>query len=95
MNILWSPEAIEDLNSLRAYIAQDNPSAARAVALHIAHSIEQLLRTIRRWGAPAASLAHASSSSPRRPSLCPIDCSEMSFKFCASITGRAAGLRAF
>ncbi|MGA8955040.1 MAG: type II toxin-antitoxin system RelE/ParE family toxin [Pseudolabrys sp.] len=43
MNILWSPEAIEDLNSLRAYIAQDNPSAARAVALHIAHSIEQLL----------------------------------------------------
>ena len=45
MNILWSPEAIEDLNSLRAYIAQDNPSAARAVALHIAHSIEQLLST--------------------------------------------------
>ena len=43
MNILWSPEAIEDLNSLRAYIAQDNPSAARAVVLHIAHSIEQLL----------------------------------------------------
>jgi toxin ParE1/3/4 len=43
MNILWSPEAIEDLNSLRAYIAQDNPSAAQAVALHIMHSIEQLL----------------------------------------------------
>ena len=43
MNILWSPEAIEDLNSLRAYIAQDNPSAARGVVLHIMHSIEQLL----------------------------------------------------
>jgi plasmid stabilization system protein ParE len=40
MNILWSPEAIEDLNMLRAYIAQANPTAARVV-LHIMHSIEQ------------------------------------------------------
>src|SRR6185503_8475070 len=31
MNIEWSPEAIEDLSSLRAYIAQDDPSAVRAV----------------------------------------------------------------
>ena len=52
MNILWSPEAIEDLNSLRAYIAQDNPSAARAVALHIAHSIEQLLSDNPQMGRP-------------------------------------------
>ena len=43
MNILWLPKAIENLNSLRAYIAQDNPSAGRAVVLHIMHSIEQLL----------------------------------------------------
>ena len=45
-------------------------------------------------GAPAASLGHVSSLSPRRPSSCRFHCSEMSFKFCASITGRAAGLRA-
>lgn len=43
MNILWSPEAIEDLILLRAYIAQDDPAAARAVVLHIIHNIEQLL----------------------------------------------------
>lgn len=43
MNIQWSPEAIEDLNSLRAFIAQDDPSAAQAVALHILQNIEQLL----------------------------------------------------
>ena len=30
MNIAWSPEAIEDLASLRAYIAEDDPGAARA-----------------------------------------------------------------
>ncbi|HZD39453.1 MAG TPA: type II toxin-antitoxin system RelE/ParE family toxin [Terriglobales bacterium] len=43
MNILWSPEAIEDLNSLRAYISENDPPAARRAALHILHSIEQLL----------------------------------------------------
>jgi plasmid stabilization system protein ParE len=31
MNIVWSPEAIEDLVALRAYIAEDNPAAARRV----------------------------------------------------------------
>jgi plasmid stabilization system protein ParE len=29
MTILWSPEAIEDLTSLRAHIANDNPSSHR------------------------------------------------------------------
>ena len=43
MNIEWSPEAVEDLNSLRAFIAQDKPSAARAVVLHILQTIEQLV----------------------------------------------------
>jgi toxin ParE1/3/4 len=43
MNIAWSPEAIEDLVSLRAYIAQDNPAAAQRVARHIIQNIEELL----------------------------------------------------
>jgi toxin ParE1/3/4 len=43
MNIVWSPEAIEDLPSLRAYIAEDNPAAARRVVLRIIQTIEQLL----------------------------------------------------
>lgn len=43
MNILWSFEAIEDLTSLRAYIAEDDPAAARGIVLHIMHNIEQLL----------------------------------------------------
>jgi plasmid stabilization system protein ParE len=54
MNILWSPEAIEDLNSVRAYIAQDNPSAARTVVLHILQNLERLLPDIRTSGVPAA-----------------------------------------
>ena len=43
MKIAWSPEAIEDLVSLRAYIAEDNPAAARRTVQHIRESIEQLL----------------------------------------------------
>ena len=43
MNIVWSPEAIEDLASLRAHITEDNPPAARRVVLQIIKSVEQLL----------------------------------------------------
>ena len=43
MKIVWSPEAIEDLVSLRAYIAEDNPAATRRTVQHIVESIEQLL----------------------------------------------------
>ena len=43
MKIAWSPEAIDDLVSLRAYIAEDNPAAARRTVQHLVESIEQLL----------------------------------------------------
>jgi plasmid stabilization system protein ParE len=43
MNPVWSPEAIEDVVVLRAYIEQDDPAAARRVALHILHNIGTLL----------------------------------------------------
>lgn len=43
MNIVWSREAIEDLTSLRAYIAEDNAAAARRVVLQIIQTIEQVL----------------------------------------------------
>ncbi len=31
MKLVWSPEALQDLTELRAYIAQDNPAAATKV----------------------------------------------------------------
>ena len=52
MTILWSPEAIEDLTSLRAYIADDNPAAARGVVLRIMQNIEQLLPDNPQMGRP-------------------------------------------
>ena len=71
MNILWSPEAIEHLNSLRVYTAQDNPSAARAVALHIAHSIEQLLSDNTQMGRPGRVPGTRELVIPKTPFIVP------------------------
>jgi toxin ParE1/3/4 len=43
MNLLWSPEAIADLLSLRAYLAQENPTAGRRMLERIRHDITNLL----------------------------------------------------
>lgn len=43
MTIIWSPEAIDDLGKLRAYIAQDDPQSARRIALHILGTVERHL----------------------------------------------------
>ncbi len=52
MNIPWSPEAIDDLTSLRAYIAEDKSAAAQEVALHIIQNTEQLLPNNPQMGRP-------------------------------------------
>lgn len=52
MNIVWSPEAIEDLISLRAYIAEQSPAGAQRVALRILHDIEHLLPANPHLGRP-------------------------------------------
>jgi len=43
MTPVWSPEALDDLAALRAFIERDNPASARQIALHIIHNVEMLL----------------------------------------------------
>ena len=43
MNIVWSPEAIEDLISLRAYVGAEDSEAARRLAMRIVGAIETLV----------------------------------------------------
>jgi toxin ParE1/3/4 len=43
MNIVWSPEAIQDLVSLRAYIAQESPAGAKRTVLRVVGIVENLL----------------------------------------------------
>ena len=52
MTPVWSPEAIEDLAALRAYIEQDDKAAALRVALHIVRTVETLLPNNPEMGRP-------------------------------------------
>ena len=35
MSLVWSPEALQDLADIRAFISQDNPDAAKALVARI------------------------------------------------------------
>ena len=52
MNIIWSPDAIQDLVSLRSYIAQESPRGAQRVALRILYSVERVLPNSPHMGRP-------------------------------------------
>ncbi|MCC6775905.1 MAG: type II toxin-antitoxin system RelE/ParE family toxin [Hyphomicrobiales bacterium] len=52
MTPIWSPEAVADLVALRAYIEQDDPAAARRVALQIIRNVETLLPDSPEMGRP-------------------------------------------
>jgi addiction module RelE/StbE family toxin len=43
MKIRWSPTAVSDLESIREFIAKDNPSAARKIANRIKESVKRLI----------------------------------------------------
>ena len=43
MTLIWSPESIHDLISLRAYISEVDSAAAKRVGLHILYCVEHLL----------------------------------------------------
>ncbi len=52
MTPIWSPEAIDDLAALRAFIAEDDPAAARRVVLHILYNVDALLSRHPAMGRP-------------------------------------------
>ncbi len=52
MRIIWSAEAVRDLASLRAYIAEESPEAAQRTVLRIVQIIEDVLPTNPHMGRP-------------------------------------------
>jgi toxin ParE1/3/4 len=52
MIVRWSPEAVRDLGSLRAYIAEADPAAARRAALRVVQMVEQMLPNNPQIGRP-------------------------------------------
>jgi toxin ParE1/3/4 len=95
MNIAWSPEAIEDLASLRAYIAEDNPAAARRVVLDIIQNVEQLLPDNPQIGRAGRVPGTRELVVPRTPYIVPYRSSALPSRSYASIMGHGVGLTAF
>jgi toxin ParE1/3/4 len=71
MIVFWSPQAVEDLAALRAYIAEDDPAAARRVALRIVHGIEDLLAGHPGMGRPGRVPGTRELVVPRTPYVVP------------------------
>jgi len=71
MTLVWSPESISDLISLRTYIAEDDPAAAKRVALHILHCVEHLLAKNPKLGAPGRVPGTRELVIPKTPYIVP------------------------
>jgi plasmid stabilization system protein ParE len=71
MKLSWSPEAIDDLHSLRAQISIDDPAAAKPVALHILHCIEELLPPHPQLGHPGRVPGTREPVIPKTPFVVP------------------------
>jgi len=71
MNSVWSPEAIDDLIALRAYIEQDEPAAAQRIALHIIQNVETLLLNNPEIGRPGRVPGTRELVIPKTPFIVP------------------------
>jgi toxin ParE1/3/4 len=71
MTPIWSPQAIADLAALRAYIEQDNPTAAQRIALRIIHNVENLLPNSPEMGRPGRVPGTRELVIPRTPFIVP------------------------
>ena len=71
MTPVWSPEAINDLAALRAYIEQDDPAAAPRVVLRIIENVETLLPDNPEMGRPGRVPGTRELVIPRTPFIVP------------------------
>jgi len=71
MKIVWSPEAIQDLILLRAYIAEESPAGAQRIVLRILHDVEHLLPDNPQTGRPGRVPGTRELVIPRTPYIVP------------------------
>jgi toxin ParE1/3/4 len=71
MTLIWSPESSHDLIALRAHIAEQDPAAAKRVALHILYCVEYLLSENRKLGAPGRAPGTRELVVPKTPYIVP------------------------
>jgi toxin ParE1/3/4 len=91
MTIVWSPEAIDDLTALRAFIARDDPAAGQRVALHIIDNVETLLSQNPKMGRIGRVHGTRELVIARSPFIVPYSWKAKSSKSCGCFMARAAG----
>lgn len=67
MKLIWSPEALQDLSDIRAFIGQDNPGAAQKIVARIVTLVGEQLPTnpeIGRTGRVAGTREFVIASTP-------------------------------
>jgi toxin ParE1/3/4 len=87
MKLVWLPRAVADLQEARAYIAEHDPKAARAVAQKI-RTLVAHLKSRPRLGRPADVDEIRQISVPGLPYLIPIASRMAVSKFCVYSTPR-------
>jgi toxin ParE1/3/4 len=71
MTPVWSPEAIDDLAALRAYIEQETSAAAQRIARHILQNVDTLLVSNPSIGRPGRVPGTRELVIPRTPFIVP------------------------
>jgi toxin ParE1/3/4 len=71
VNIVWSSEAIRDLISLRACIAEESPAGGRRVVIRIVQTVETLLPHNPQVGRPGRVAGTRELVIPRTPYIVP------------------------
>jgi toxin ParE1/3/4 len=71
MTLIWSPESIRDLISLRTHIAEHDPAAAKRVAVHVLYCVEHLLSENPQLGAPGRVPGTRELVIPKTPYIVP------------------------
>jgi toxin ParE1/3/4 len=80
-----------NLISLRAQISGDDPAAAKRVALHILHCIEELLPPNLQLGPPGRVPGTRELVIPKTPFIVPTECTTRCCKSCACIHAKPRG----
>jgi toxin ParE1/3/4 len=71
VRLVWSPQAVEDLAALRAYIERDDPAAARKTALRIIEAVDTLIPANPKVGRPGRVPGTRELVIARTPSVVP------------------------
>jgi toxin ParE1/3/4 len=71
MTVTWSPEALFDLADPRDYIAEDNPDAARRVAIAVVQMVEDGLSINPKLGHPGRIPGTREMVIPKLPFIVP------------------------